>query len=377
MAIFRRRARERQSFGDPRRRGDAMPIDVDALAGPLSDEAPAGPNLEDDARYRLVQKQVDEVLQKDSESLASGSDEAARAAARELPIAVAGAQAAFDGALALLSETRDLWMTVAAAQLAMLAGRVADSAALVELAARLVESSWDALWPALDAESSDPALARRNALGDLGAFGRYVRHLERTALEPIRSAGRLTFRSLLSKLPEGTPPAQGLALAPEAVKRAIEASDLAGWEALAATFATIDQAAIRIEAAFAEKGGMAPNLDRLREEARRLRAFAAAVVDSKRPPEPEASAAGGEEGAPAGPAAAQGPIGGREQALRQLDAVRDWFARVEPSSPVPMMIDRVKRMANMNFVELVGNLSPSGFEEAKAILEWKPPEEGG
>lgn len=47
---------------------------------------------------------------------------------------------------------------------------------------------------------------------------------------------------------------------------------------------------------------------------------------------------------------------GREAALRKLDEVAEYFRRHEPSSPVPIMIDRIKRVAFMNFVALLADL---------------------
>lgn len=62
-----------------------------------------------------------------------------------------------------------------------------------------------------------------------------------------------------------------------------------------------------------------------------------------------------------------GPIQSREDVIRVLDQVSDWYARHEPSSPVPLLLQRAKRLVNMSFMEAVKDLSPGGLNEIQTI----------
>jgi type VI secretion system protein ImpA len=57
-------------------------------------------------------------------------------------------------------------------------------------------------------------------------------------------------------------------------------------------------------------------------------------------------------------AAAVGPIKSREDAVRALDAVAEFFRRTEPSSPIPLFVDRAKRLVSKDFLEVLAEVAP-------------------
>jgi type VI secretion system protein ImpA len=78
----------------------------------------------------------------------------------------------------------------------------------------------------------------------------------------------------------------------------------------------------------------------------------------------------GEEGVPEGAAPASGVPGqirSREDAIRSLDAVAEYFRRSEPSSPVPMFVDRAKRLIARDFLEVLAELAPDSLAEIKKV----------
>ena len=60
-----------------------------------------------------------------------------------------------------------------------------------------------------------------------------------------------------------------------------------------------------------------------------------------------------------------GQIRTREDAIRSLDAVSEFFRRSEPSSPVPMFVDRAKRLIARDFLEVLADLAPDSLAEVK------------
>jgi type VI secretion system protein ImpA len=67
------------------------------------------------------------------------------------------------------------------------------------------------------------------------------------------------------------------------------------------------------------------------------------------------------------PPAVSGEIRSRADVLRTLDALCDYYARNEPSSPVPMLLTRAKRLVDKSFMDIIRDLAPAGLAEAEVI----------
>ena len=50
-----------------------------------------------------------------------------------------------------------------------------------------------------------------------------------------------------------------------------------------------------------------------------------------------------------------------------LDKICDYYQENEPSSPVPLLLKRAKRVATMTFLELLRELAPAGVEQAESL----------
>jgi len=66
--------------------------------------------------------------------------------------------------------------------------------------------------------------------------------------------------------------------------------------------------------------------------------------------------------------ATAGPVGSirsRHEAVRALEAVAEYFRRHEPSSPVPLIVERAKRVVAMDFLAVLAELAPDALEQAR------------
>jgi type VI secretion system protein ImpA len=79
--------------------------------------------------------------------------------------------------------------------------------------------------------------------------------------------------------------------------------------------------------------------------------------------------------AEAAPGAAPQPIAGevnsREDVIRVLDKACDYFARHEPSSPVPFLLRRAKRLVSKDFMDIMRDMAPDGVPQAEKITGTK------
>lgn len=68
----------------------------------------------------------------------------------------------------------------------------------------------------------------------------------------------------------------------------------------------------------------------------------------------------------AGGGVALGVVRNRQDATRALDAVAEFFRTHEPSSPIPLLIERAKRLVSKTFLEVLAELAPEALAPAKA-----------
>jgi type VI secretion system protein ImpA len=62
-----------------------------------------------------------------------------------------------------------------------------------------------------------------------------------------------------------------------------------------------------------------------------------------------------------------GIIKSRQDAVRALDAVTAFFRENEPSSPIPLVLERAKRLVSKDFLEVLADIAPGGVPQAKLI----------
>ena len=61
---------------------------------------------------------------------------------------------------------------------------------------------------------------------------------------------------------------------------------------------------------------------------------------------------------PAKAGSAVGVVKSRQDAIRALDAVAEFFRRTEPSSPIPLFLERAKRLVSKDFLEVLADIAP-------------------
>jgi type VI secretion system protein ImpA len=70
---------------------------------------------------------------------------------------------------------------------------------------------------------------------------------------------------------------------------------------------------------------------------------------------------------PARAAGVAGAVNTRADVLRELDRICTYYDTHEPTSPVPMLLRRAKRLVSMSFVDIVRELAPSGVSEIETL----------
>lgn len=339
-------------------------LDLDELLQSFGEDAPSGEDLTYDSAYsalELASQLGEEKVVGDSVVLAEEPDYADI-------IGKAGE---------LLTLTRDLRVAVIMANAAL---RAEGFPAFEEILAYMrgcLELYWDSVHPQLDAEDDDDPTMRVNAVLGLADRQTVLASLRLAPLTDSRAFGRISLRDILIAAGESEPPADMENVPTDQVVSA------AFQDTPPETLASLAEAVARsldhvkaIGAIFDEKvGSLGPDLSPLqktlfdigRQLADHVQIESAAESDSAGADAdiPEAGTAAGATGT-AG-AAPSGAITSREDVKKALDRINDYYARCEPSSPVPLLLTRARRLVAADFVTIMRDMAPSGVESIARI----------
>lgn len=331
-----------------------MALDIDALTLPLSDDegATAGPDL----GYSNERAEIEAPFQLD----ANGGDVEERGWRDS--IRLIGAQAA---------ETRDLWLAVYLARAGAKVGDLRIVADGTDLLAGLLERLWDEVHPTLDEADF---VGRKTPCDSLTKVREFLAPLKRATVFEHRQ-GKVSGEDMERFATEGAS-AEGYAqfrgaIAADDPERAAEIA--AGFAAAVEQVDAIRAAIKRADAVLVANAGsdtgtnFQPTYDLLAS----LRGYVApyAGLEDDEPSADEAGSAfdGGGGGSSLGPSLS-GRVNSREDVVRALDAIGEYYKVREPGHPVPVLLKRARHWVNMDFLELLDDLAPDSLTEAKRVL---------
>lgn len=381
-------------------------IDLALWLNPLNGENPSGEDLRNDPAFheleRLTEPQIKVVHDGGNKSSQS-----------TVPVDWA---AALEKAQELGSRGRDMRLLVIVARALANEEGLAGLAQGLTLIAKTFEQYWDTMHPALRSSTSprDGALRRINALLDLqnGQEGlladlRQMVFFSPRAIGPI--SGRdleqaaLDERVMLQEAASGLGAAEKAALTSahnqllNRVRTGCAAQIDQAGDAMTSLLADARAAIAALNAVDAAlnpridgNGATVPELKKfLQRLLTTLERYSSAGVvtngaakSAPPPAEPAATPArnghGAETMASVASYAEPGAglpdrISSRDDVVKCLDLVVAFYDRTEPSSPIPHLARRVRRMVHMDFVELMEDLAPSGLKEFRLLAGIQDP----
>ena len=335
-------------------------IDVPTLLQPLDLASPCGPELEYSPRYLEAARALEgspEVQYGDTHIAAVEPDwKRVKAIALEL-----------------LADSHDLrlsvWLTRALVALHGVSA-IAEGLALIE---GLLTQYWDAFHPQLDADDEFDPTARINVLLSLDDKAAFVRDLRWATLLVSERHGRVRITDI--ECAAGERDASSMALEPSAIDAAFADAAFEDVCALDDALARAVSSLQNIDARLNERVGQGCWVSLPALEQVLLRAHRSVSAQRARHPAATERATGFlesvEPGAVDMPVAPE-RIAGRDEVVLTLDRLCAYYAAAEPSSPVPILLRRARRLVGMGFADLVADLTPAGVSEAK---HWAGPSE--
>ncbi|AHG20952.1 hypothetical protein Z042_16080 [Chania multitudinisentens RB-25] len=337
---------------------------IECLLAPVAPEVSCGENLEYDADFmRMTQSAAGKPEQQFGDTI--------------IPAEAPDWGAVERLATGLLHRTKDLrvmfFLTLAWTQLRGIQG-YADGLQLLYLA---IERYWHQLHPLLENDGEHDPMFRLNALAELGDNTQLTLAV-RAAILLKNGGGELTLRDACALL-DGSK--QELPHFPNGLiylRSALSNSQQANIQAVLAITQTLAKLRHAIQLHLGE--GALPEMTLLQKT---FTCIAQAIQQPENHleteptilPSPEALTRPNEP-LPLGKRD-DGQVQSRADALHLLENIKDYFQRYEPSHPAPLMIKRLQKLINLNFLQIVSDLAPDGLRQLEVILgtKEKPDEE--
>ncbi len=348
-----------------------MGIDIEGLLSDMPGETPCGEDLGYDPAYieleGMAQGKAEQVM--GDQVIAAEEPNWGQVKTRCLELA---------------KRTRDLrvtmYLTIALLKQEGLPG-LRDGLALLH---GMIDKFWDHLYPLLDPDDNNDPTERVNIIDSLakqahtpGDPMQFQQRLRETPLCSSKQLGRFSLRDIAIAKGESQPTGDEPPPNMSGIDAAFMDTALEDLQANAAAVSESIDHVKSIENDLTSKigAGNAPSLG----------GFVSVLEDLKKNldgylarrgvgVEGGADAEGGAEagGQPAGgggaaPAAAAGEIRSRQDVVRMLDKACDYYMQHEPSSPVPLLLMRAKRLASKNFIEIIRDLTPDAVKQVEVF----------
>jgi type VI secretion system protein ImpA len=342
-----------------------MPASEEIILTPVTPEDPCGPNLEYDSAFAALER----ARQPKPEQQMG----ATIVPAQEPDWKDVGRQAA-----AFLLRSKDLRAACGMAQALLRTNGLSGFAEGLSGLRQLVERYWQGLHPRLDPEDGDDPTMRVNILVEL-AEPSVIAAVRNTVLVVSRAVGRFSLKDV--EVASGDAPGTVGAESPTMVtiEAAVMDCELGELTENTAAARTCVESVVAIEAFVTEQVGSehAPALGKLTAVLKKIASFLGTGLTRRQPVAAEVepgSVAGGGNGVPGGAVRPlTGEIASREDVQRALDKICRYYEKHEPSSPIPILLQRCQRLVSSSFIDIVRDLVPEAVSTVE-LLQGRPKE---
>ncbi|AUX73795.1 type VI secretion system protein TssA [Erwinia pyrifoliae] len=329
-------------------------MNLEALLAPVTPDRPCGENLEYDADYMAMdQASAGKAEQQFGDTI--------------IPAEPADWNKVERLALDLLGRSKDLRvmlaLTRAWTQLRGLSG-YADGLQLIQQALLLY---WQPLWPSLEEDGVEDPFYRLNALAALGDKSALTGALRQAPL--LRYAtDEISLRDACALLDGSKTECSGYPGGRARLQDELARGGQPGIEAVI----KISERLLTIRETLTEQLGATalPEMEQLLKTINTVAAGCQATDLNTLIPQTETAASSATP-----PPAAQlhadwrsVQLGSRSDAQLMLEKVKQYFSQHEPSHPAPLMIGRVQRMIELDFMDIIRDLAPDGVHQLETIF---------
>jgi type VI secretion system protein ImpA len=338
-------------------------MDIETLLAPISADDQSGPDLEYDASFAEIDR------------LSQGKPEQ-QIGTTIVPAEEPDWKTLQKKSTDFLARSKDLRVAAHLTRALLRNGGWSGLATGLGLLRGLVEKYWDGVHPRLDPTDDNDPTMRVNVFSSFSDTP-MLAAVRATPIISSRAVGRFSLRDLevaagdvpASAVGEGTSAPPTMAT----IDGAAMDADLAGLEETAKSLNACVESLKGLEEAIGAHvdASAAASFGKLPALLRKANSYVAGklaqrTATSADVPGDGVVATNGSNGA--GTARSfGGAINSREDVIRALDAICAYYAKNEPSSPIPMFMERSKKLVMMSFVDLIKELVPEGLSKVDML----------
>jgi type VI secretion system protein ImpA len=334
-----------------------MPIpNLQSLLEPISADAPCGADLEYDSAFLELDR------------LSQGKPEQ-QMGDNVVPAQEPDWKEVGNRTLALLAKTKDLRIALRMTRALLNTEGLPGLAEGLAVMQAVVEKFWDGFYPKLDPEDNNDPTFRVNILMGLCDGETFIDRIRVIPLVATRSFGRFSLRDIAIASGE-LPPVPGVEPPKSAaIDGAFTECPIPELQATADALRGSLASLAAIEAFVGDKVGAAngPNFAKLVEVLRAAEKILAGQLARRGVATEGGGDVDGSGGDGSGGASISGEIKSRDDVVRVLDKICLYYERCEPSSPIPLLLQRSKRLVSANFMDIVRDIAPDGLTQVETL----------
>lgn len=332
-------------------------MNIDDFLAPVTVEQPCGDNLEYDADFQAMEQAMQGKAEQQFGDTIIPAEPADWTTVEKL-------------AVGLLSRTKDLRVMLALTQAWTKRRGLVGYADGLQLVQQALSLYWQPMYPLMEEFGETDPFYRINALAGLSDKSALTSALRNTIL--LRSNGDDLLLRDAQALLDGSK--TECADYPGGRSRLIDELARGGQPGIDAILA-IHQRLQTIREILSERLGESgvPEMEQLQKTVGLVAGACQATDISTFHASREESAVSEHQATPgATPSSAvdwrSAQINSRAEAQQMLEKVKQYFAQHEPSHPAPLMIERVQRLIELDFMDIIRDLAPDGVHQLENIF---------
>jgi type VI secretion system protein ImpA len=347
-------------------------FDPDHLLRPVDDHSPTGDNLEYDPEFIAL------------EQIATPTSERAMGDSLKAAVEPDWDRVA-SAAEALFSRTNDLRVAIHLTAASTRIHGIAGWSAGLGLVRGLLERYWDEVHPQLDADDDNDVTARSNAIKPLSDPRSVLAHFRNAPFVTSPRLGRFSLRDLRVATGAINPAPSAESVPPPTLSEleacCMDCSEDQLPDASTTLASALDHSRAIAAIASEKLGAAGPDLSPLSSDIEELKKFVDTQLLRRFPERGEALTSGlasaGEDAPVEHPLAKPGPrrddgknnqrIQGPDDIVLRLDEICEYYEHHEPSSPLPVLLKRARRLVGKSFAEVMKNVAPGGLAELQTL----------
>jgi len=334
-------------------------IDIDKLLNEVSADNPCGENLKHDPSFM------------DLATAAKGRPEQVMGDAVK-PAQDPDWDTVQKLAVKMFASTKDLRVAVYLVTALLHNKGIAGLSTGLTLLHKMLDQYWDNVHPELDPDDDNDPTLRMNCLEALNDPDGILAKLKLIPLVSMQGIGQFSIKDIDIASGKIAPPSDPEYVAPNSavIEGVFRDCDISELQSIYDVVDSGLKVAMTIASLLNDKVGVqnAANLSGLVADLKGIYDLLKEQLTMRGAIEMEADAEGADKSGSNSMGSLTGEVNNRADVIRLLDKICNYYQKNEPSSPVPLMLKRAKRLVNMNFMEIMQDLVADAVKQAEKIV---------